>query len=107
MPGMQQVNVTVSGNQIAVDKPSLNLVGQGRNVELMWNLQTQGWTFTSTGIVIDNNTDGMFHDPQLTQQGTRYIWIDTNTGGLTYKYTINVTNGTSTLSLDPTIINDF
>ncbi len=104
--GMQQVNVTVTGDQISVDRDPLNLVGQGREVEIMWILQTSGWQFTSAGIVIHNNTNGMFHGGHLAQQNTRFIWIDMNTGGLTYKYAINVTNGVNTLNWDPSILND-
>jgi hypothetical protein len=104
MPGMQQVTVTVANNQITVDRETVNLHGQGPNVQIQWNIATPGWTFPDNGIVIANN-DGQFHSNSA-QQGTRYMWHDRNTGGKTYKYTINVSNGSTPLSLDPMIANE-
>lgn len=104
MPGMQIVNVSVANNQVSVDRDPLDLRGSGPNVEIQWHIATQGWTFPDNGIVISGN-DGQFHDGHMAQQGTRYIWTDNNSGGKTYKYTVNVTNGSTPLSLDPSIIN--
>ena len=104
MPGMQQVNVTVSGGQVSVDTPTLNLRGKGHVITIHWVMGTDGLRFTDTGIVIPENT-GQFTGNQLQPNGQLYIWIDQNDDGRTYKYTVNVTNGTSTLSLDPIIVN--
>lgn len=106
MPGMQTVNVTVANNQVAVDQPRLDLSGAGRNVQIQWIIQTSGWTFPSDadGVVISGNT-GQFTGGHVAQQGTRYIWTDANSDSQEYKYTVKVTNGSTTLPLDPIIIN--
>lgn len=103
MPGMQMINVSVVNNQVSVDRDPLDLRGMGPTITIQWLIATQGWTFPDDGIVIHDN-DGQFHGGQA-QQGTRYIWIDDNSGGKTYKYTVNVTNGSTPLTLDPSIIN--
>jgi len=106
MPGMQQIIVTVSGNQIALNRDPVDLRGAGRNVQLMWILQTPGWTFAGDGIDINGN-DGQFSQHQLAEHGSRCIWIDANSGGKTYKYTVQVASaGGQTLQLDPGIINE-
>lgn len=104
MPGMQFVNVSVANNQVSVDRDPLDLRGMGPTITIQWLIATQGWTFPANGIVITDN-DGQFHDGHMAQQGTRYIWIDNNSGGKTYKYTVNVMNGSTPLTLDPSIIN--
>ena len=100
------VTVTIVNNVINVSPPDLSM-GPAHNQTIQWDIpqnQTGGWTFPATGIAISGNT-GQFHGPGVVQQGKRFIWQDNNTDNQTYKYTVSVTNGTSTLTLDPNIIN--
>ncbi len=98
------VSVTIQNNQVAVDQVQLRV--QGRNQQLQWNIQTPGWTFPQNGIAITpGNGSDQFRDPVIAQQGTRFILLDNNSSTGQFKYTVNVTNGSQTLSLDPYIIN--
>ena len=100
---MADATVTVANNVVSVTPDPLP-AGPGNNVNLHWNLSTNGWTFPSNGIVITNPGD-QFSDSQVLNNGKQFKWKDKNTNGVKYKYTINVTNGATTLSLDPTIEN--
>ena len=67
--------------------------------QIQWNLiGAPGWAFTDDGI--------KFSDPsQFTQHtyghGGPHKWLDLNTVYGEYKYTITVTNGTSTVDIRP------
>lgn len=100
---MADATVTIANNVVSVTPDPLP-AGPGNNVNLQWNINTNGWTFPSNGIVITNPGD-QFSDPEVKNNGKQFKWKDKNTNSLSYKYTINVSNGTSTLSLDPTIEN--
>jgi hypothetical protein len=97
------VVVTIQGNQVSVDQQNLKVRGQ--NQQLQWTIQTPGWTFPQNGISIADG-DGEFHDPVMAEQGKRFIVWDNNSSPGQFKYTVNVTNGRQTLSLDPYIINE-
>jgi len=73
-------------------------------VNLSWKIATDGWTFPSNGIAI-THPGTEFFDPEVKDNGKRFKWKDKNSPGLTFKYTITVTNGTMTKKLDPTIVN--
>lgn len=82
-------------------------MGPGNNQQIQWDIpisQTGGWTFTSDGITLASN-NGQFSNPTIAEHGKRFIWHNANTVGGQYKYTIKVTNGTTVLEWDPTIIN--
>ena len=100
---MADATVTVANNIVSVTPDPLP-AGPGNNVNLHWNISTNGWTFPSNGIVITNPGD-QFSDAQVLNNGRQFKWKDKNTNSVRYKYTINVTNGSTTLSLDPTIEN--
>jgi len=100
---MSTVQVTVSNNQVSVDKPTLSMGGQGRNVQIQWVLNTTGWTFPNNGIVFGTNNQFTHLGPVA--NGARFQCVDANSDSNSYKYTINVVNGSQTLSLDPIIQN--
>jgi hypothetical protein len=99
------VTVTIQGNVVSVDQQHLQVRGQ--NQQLQWNIQTAGWTFPQNGIAITpGNGTNQFRDPVIAQNGTRFILWDNNSSPGQFKYTVNVTNGQQTLSLDPYIVNE-
>ncbi|HEY0856130.1 MAG TPA: hypothetical protein VGE16_03690 [Albitalea sp.] len=102
---MSRVEVSIVNGYVTVDRETLSMVGKGRNAPIQWNLTTPGWTFPSNGIEIEGN-DGEFTQLRPTDEGTKFKCMDRNTGGKAYKYNINVTNGKTTLSLDPIIQNE-
>lgn len=97
-----QATVSITNNVISVTPDPLPV--RGSNVEVHWDISTAGWTFPSNGIVI-KNPGSEFSDPEVKNNGNRFKWKDKNASVGTYKYAINVTNGTTPLSLDPTITN--
>lgn len=100
-----KANVTVTNGVISVDVSKLE--PNGKNTTLEWKLKNSpGWSFTSTGITIDNNT-GQFTNPQPKDNGKTFTWDDANSDGQLYKYTVWVQQGSSSpISLDPTIQNE-
>ena len=100
---MADATVTIANNIVSVTPDPLP-AGPGNNVNLHWNIVTDGWTFPPNGIVIVNPGD-QFSDPKVKNNGKQFKWKDKNSNDLSFKYTINVTNGTTTQSLDPTIVN--
>ena len=99
-----KVMVSVSGNVVSVDVSNLRMAGKGHNAPIEWEMATSGWSFPSNGIVIKGN-DGQFTQLQTYDQGRKFKCNDKNDDGKTYKYDVNVTNGQTTLTLDPTIEN--
>jgi hypothetical protein len=97
------VDVTITNNQVSVDPDPLTVTGS--NAALQWNITTGGWTFPSDGIDVANGA-GEFYGGNVVQNGTRYVLTDRNSVRAQDKYTVKVTNGTQTLTLDPIIIND-
>src|SRR6266851_8640121 len=98
-----QASVTVSGGSIQ-PVADIRLRGQGNGeVSIKWSLDTDGWTFTSNGIDLNNSN---FQKDGPSNNGKNYTWKRKADGadGSTVKYTINVTNGTTTQTLDPSII---
>jgi len=98
----EKVEVTIVGGKISVDQLTLDLSGKGPNVQIHWKILTPQWEFTANGIEIPTNT-GQFDQPE--RQGQNFKWKDKNSDGRTYKYTINVFDGTTGLTEDPFIVN--
>jgi hypothetical protein len=75
----------------------------GTDVKVVWSLKGAGWSFVKNkGIDIKNMKNWKLKEITPTQ------YEATNkkeNGGVLYKYDINVTNGTTTLGWDPTIMN--
>jgi hypothetical protein len=96
------VSVSIANNAITVT-PGTVYAGNSPNVHIMWKIENSpGWSFTSNGIVIKNN-DGQFDSPE--PAGPNFKWHDKNSNNKNYPYTVNVTDGTTTLTLDPAIQN--
>ena len=104
-----EASVTITnpgtGNVVAVNIDKLK---PGGAKKVVWTVDTVGWEFATNGIVIINNNNAQFSDPQRYGNNQKFSWDDANTDRLTYKYNINVQPaGQPTLgaSLDPMIEN--
>ena len=97
-----QATVSIANNVISVTPDPLPV--SGNNINIHWDISTPGWTFPSNGIVI-TNPGSEFEDPEVQNNGNRFKWKDKNSSAGNYKYAINVTNGSTPLTFDPTIIN--
>ena len=100
---------------IAVDQEPVdlgNLVGN----DIFWIVQPDPWTFTennggvSTGIDIKNAPAGLFKDKGGKDKNGNpsrktHNWERRTADNKKYRYTINVTDGNTTLSWDPFIVN--
>lgn len=100
-----KAEVTVKDGVISVDKDKLE--PKKTNATLTWTLKgSPGWSFTDTGIVIDEDPNDQFSDPYRSEDGQTYTWKDANTDGGLYKYTIWVQQGSDDpICCDPTIQN--
>jgi len=101
---MAKVDVSVVNGAIKVDPETLAMGGRGHNATIEWKLNTTGWTFPSDGIVIDDN-HGQFKHLRPIDKGLKFQCTDTNDDSGRYKYTVKVTDGKTTLELDPIIQN--
>jgi hypothetical protein len=101
---------------IKVNQEPVDLTGLGPNVDIFWTVQPDPWMFTtnnggvSTGIDIKNAPPGQFKDKGGKDNAGNpsrkaHNWERKNVDYQTYRYTINVTDGTTTLSWDPSIVN--
>lgn len=102
---MSKVEVSIVNGNVTVDRETLSMVGKGRNAPIQWELVTPGWTFPDNGIEIEGN-DGEFTQLRATDEGRKFKCMDRNSGGKAYKYNVNVSNGKTTLTLDPIIQNE-
>ena len=102
---MSKVEVSVIDGKVTVDRENLSMVGKGRNARIHWKLTTPGWSFPADGIVIDDN-EGEFTKLEPAEQGKKFWCVDRNSDGKAYKYTINVSDGKTRLTLDPVIQNE-
>jgi hypothetical protein len=101
---MSKVDVSVVNGAITVVPDILPMGGQGHNATIEWKLHTPGWTFPSDGIVIDGN-DGQFKHLRPIDKGLKFQCTDANNDAKPYKYNVKVTDGKTTLELDPIIQN--
>ena len=97
----EQVKVTITGKVISVDIEPVK--PKDKNVNIHWTIDTAGWDFTANGIVIEDN-QGQFSEPE--KKNKFFKWKDKNDDKKKYKYTVNVTDGKETISLDPWIWNE-
>lgn len=100
-----EASVTITGNVVAVDIPTLTPHGPKK---MVWTVNTPNWEFTATGITIADNNTNQFTDPQRFGNNQKFSWDNANRDRLQYKYTIWVQPvGQPTLgkSLDPYIQN--
>jgi hypothetical protein len=143
-----EVPVTIDAKGIHVE-PETEVPWKSANVEIVWIIETKGWSFTEDGIRIERGDGGarlanllvrrdehlmallrtqtskaekkiraemerdyerfvmsgggQFHSPH--NGGATFRWKDYNDYRELYKYSIEVTNGTTTMWLDPAIKN--
>jgi hypothetical protein len=116
MPTVKTVQVTIATTpgpanasisiQVSEDPVMLHGHGHGNGAFVHWDIQTAGWVFVSSGdgVAITKAGNRFRHigDGNL---GTRHTWQRDTIDGLTYKYTIAVTDGNVTLTWDPSIVN--
>jgi hypothetical protein len=97
--------------QVQVIQDPINLTGQGRGpVPIKWDIDptsTAGWSFAANGIVIDSPSNKFGNDGPA-NGNKRYGWTRNRdqADGQFYKYSISVTNGATTVIVDPIIINE-
>lgn len=96
--------VTIANSVISVVPDPLSM-GKANNQVIEWNIQTNNWTFPDDGIVITSDPNGQFSGGGTTGNGNKYTLHNKNTDSNRYKYTVNVVNGATRLTLDPTIEN--
>jgi hypothetical protein len=113
----QTVTVTVSqakttnycspsqgGYYICVDMDPIQTqaIGSDKHVEITWNITSPGWIFDKNkGIDIQNKRNWV---PKWVSD-IQYTARNKEKDGVTYKYTINVTDRKTPLAWDPTIMN--
>jgi len=99
------LKVTVNDCNITVDPEPITITA--RNVELHWDIVSSGYTFTASGIVINQDPQNEFSGGHLAERDTKFILNDKNSFPRTYKYTVNVKRGSTTCApLDPSIANN-
>lgn len=96
-----------TGFAIAVSQDPIEFRPGGRGA-IVWKIDdansSSGWRFTSDGIEI-RDSGGEFDDPRPGPQVFTWNNRNSKSGTNSYKYTIRVTDGTTTYALDPTIKN--
>lgn len=143
-----EVPVKIDADGIHVE-PVTEVPWKSANVEIVWIIETKGWSFTEDGIRIERGDGsarlahllvrrdehlmallraqtskaekkirsemerdyekfvmsggGQFHSPG--NEGRKFRWKDYNDYRELYKYSIEVTNGSTTMWLDPAIKN--
>jgi hypothetical protein len=98
-----QVSVSIVDGEIVLTPDPLP-VGDGHDVLLTWRITTPGWTFAEDGIEIADASDE-FSDPELSADKRVFTEIDKDDNGLSYKYSVTVTDGGEPISKDPAIQN--
>jgi len=117
MPLNPLITVTETGTasaktiQINVSPDPINLKGHGHGaVPIQWDIDPQsspGWSFATNGIAISKPSNHFGHGGP-SDGNKHYTWTrnPNQANGQHYKYSISVTNGTTTVIVDPGIINE-
>ena len=120
---MVEISVSTDGGKLAITidpDPVQVQSGVQPKTHIVWKIASNGWEFSqdesdppiSTGITIKNpSPKGVFaNEHGLDDQGNsskkHHRWKIRATNNTQYNYTISMTNGTNTITLDPTIMND-
>ena len=109
MPITVHVTVSITANKdaasISVDQEPVDLSLLGDQDDITWELvNSPSWTFMAAGVVI-KNPGNKFQDKGGSGSGKKHGWTRKSRDHRTYRYTCNVTDGTSVLSWDPSIVN--
>jgi hypothetical protein len=95
----RNVRVTVQGNQVTLDPPTITVSGRGAPVVIVWYLATPGYTFATPGPVAFpaepwinryqfDTSDGRFC--YWWQPGTAFVCQDRNYATLDTEYKVKV-----------------
>jgi hypothetical protein len=104
--GLRNINVTIKNHVLSVSKEVL-MMGKTKNQKITWAIVTNGWIFPEFEDGIELKGDhGEFSNGHRDETGKHYIVHNKNSHTHLYPYTIKVTNGKTTLSLDPGIGNE-
>lgn len=105
--------------QVQVSQDPIDLTGQGNGaVQIQWNIRStaaRGWSFSEIGVNSNKftntgagngpgNSNRLYTLTRLAGQADP-LPTPTNPSIPSYKYSISVTDGTQTVILDPSIIN--
>jgi len=86
-----------ASGDIRANPETIDISRDFQNVQIHWDLDRfaveTGYTFTERGIVIREDTDNQFTDPQRVENGRKFIWKDKNNNERTYKYDIAIRRG--------------
>ena len=85
---------------IAVSEEPIKLQDDPHPVNVSWRISRDGWSF-----VRNNGVDIKRGPPTQHVSDKHYVAHFRATDGVVYKYWINLTNGTDTVTWDPTIMN--
>jgi hypothetical protein len=101
----KQVKITVKNFVVSAEPEHLRM-GKGKEQFVQWEIDTKGWTFPlfEDGIEVKGD-HGEFSNGRVNETGTIYILHNKNSHIHLYPYTVKVTNGETTLTLDPDIQN--
>ncbi|HEX8739023.1 MAG TPA: hypothetical protein VF925_02650 [Casimicrobiaceae bacterium] len=105
----QVCHVTISvgpGCDIKADPETLEVKVKNTGVELHWDIDTSGWAFNGTGIVVQRDDRQEFSGGHVAEQGRKYILHDKNSFTKQYKYEVHVKSGDQVCSLDPWVFNN-
>lgn len=110
MPIAVQVMVSMTADNktmsISVDQEPVDLRNLLDEDDISWELVNSGvWNFVASGIVIKNHGN-KFRDKGGSGAGKKHGWVRKNRDHQRYRYAISVTDGTTTLTWDPSILND-
>jgi hypothetical protein len=101
----KEVVIGVTSDGIVVAPDPVDVPRKSHDVSIYWTICTPGWEFTDEGIVIHENRSQFIEPRREGKDRNGFHWKSRNTHKKLYKYTINVTNGTTTASRDPGIKN--
>jgi hypothetical protein len=85
---------------VSPDPVDMGSAPGNKDNSIVWTVSTGGWTFAKKGIDIKNRKTW-----QLKRDSPTQYTATNKRDGDQYKYDINVTNGTVTVSWDPSIMN--
>lgn len=103
-----KVAVTVEACHIEIDPNRLGVRHGLRDAEVVWEIQSPGYTFAKNGISFRDKemTRSVFREARVVE-GNKFTIIDANAGPGNYQYTVRVMRGEKACGpLDPYIIND-
>jgi hypothetical protein len=108
MPTTVEVTVQTNGNQHSLKvEPDPVEIPAGVKGPIQWKITNpapEGWKFGSHGIDIRNG-GSEFTNPHG-GGGRVFTWNNNHNTTQSYKYSVRVTNGSASVELDPTIMNN-